>query len=106
MTKPKSYVPPDTHHRSEILHSMAERSNVQALRDLIAEMPDPVEYAMALPDQAVMDLMASQHTKGGRKAAPETLKRLRRMGLCDFKTTMLTGFGMKVYQALAGDFGE
>ena len=77
-----------------------------ALRDMIAELPDPVEYAFALPDLIVMDLMASQRTRGGRRAHPDTVKRLRRMGLCDFKTTMLTGFGMKVYQALAGDFGE
>ena len=77
----------------------AMRAKRDAQRSVIADLPDPKEYAFYLSaDLAAMLLSAT--LRESWYVTETVAKKLRPLGLCDYASTGLTGFGMAVRRAL------
>lgn len=73
-----------------------------ALAQYIADLPDPSEYALVLPEAVRSALATAYSTREGFTLLdPRTASQLRPYGLCDVPSSisngrMLTAYGMKV----------
>lgn len=80
------------------------------LRSLIADLPDPVQYARYLPSYAAAALMTARYDKQapGWYVLPDPAKILRPMGLCEagkgHSGYYLGSFGLKVFREIQKDW--
>lgn len=78
-------------------HNRAERD---ALRDYLADLPDPEQYARYLPEAFVIALRGAFLSRGSM-CVPESVARfLRPHGLVEYGGCCLTNFGNAVRKAL------
>lgn len=75
----------------------------RALRQYIAQLPDPADYAATLPLAILEMLEVCVTTRDGVRAADaRTAAALRPYGLCEVRGPMLTNFGAAVRCAALG----
>ncbi|ABD25066.1 hypothetical protein Saro_0619 [Novosphingobium aromaticivorans DSM 12444] len=82
-----------------------QRAYDRALRQHLADVPDPEEYAICLPQDVRCALAAAVMRHEGCYAYPQDIALLRPLGLCDFSSDrhrgrLLTAFGMQVRKAV------
>lgn len=80
-------------------------AEARALRQYLADLPDPAAYARYLPEDVRAALAAAQRRDDGYYAFPQDIALLRPWGLCDFSSDprrgrMLTAFGIQVRKVL------
>lgn len=63
----------------------------RAMRQYIADLPDPAEYAAELPLHVVEALQRATLGRQGWTATPGDARLLRYWGLCDFPTSTSNG---------------
>lgn len=82
------------------LHA-AEHGWRKELRGLIADLPDPKEYAYRMPSDLAEALLCAMRGEAGCYYLPREIGRhLRDYGLCDYHTYGLTAFGFAVWKVL------
>lgn len=85
---------------SEIAWAATERAaRRDALRHIIADIPDPADFARWMPLEAV-EMLLSAHLRDTWYVSREFAVYLRPMGLVGYGTTGLTAFGIAVRRAL------
>jgi hypothetical protein len=73
----------------------------RALRQFLADLPDPREVALALPGWAVEALAnATVGESGPRLSDPDRIRDLRPFGLVEYGGPYLTNFGAAVRRAI------
>jgi len=78
--------------------TQAER---RALRQFLADLPDPHEVALALPGWAIETLVHATRSENGlRLTDPDRIRDLRRFGLVEYGGPHLTNFGAAVRRAI------
>ena len=79
---------------------VAERD---AMRQFMALLPDPADFATALPS-AIVEMLETGVTSGSppRAIDARTAEALRPYGLCEVRGHMLTNFGAAVRRAALG----
>ncbi|MDP3550648.1 MAG: hypothetical protein Q8R81_09645 [Novosphingobium sp.] len=85
-----------------------QRAYDRALRQHLAEIPDPAMYARSLPEDVRHALATAVMRPDGCLAAATDIGILRPLGLCDFSSDprigrMLTAFGIAVRRAVLAD---
>lgn len=76
-----------------------------AAREALAVLPDPEDFARALPLVVADALAAAWRDPEGWKASPEGADVLRRWGLCEARGRFLTTFGTRVRGAVMREDG-
>lgn len=73
----------------------------RALRQLIADLPSPAEFARFLPSALIEALCSAWRTREGIRLSDQThIAHLRRLGLVEFGGPYLSNFGTAVRRAL------
>ena len=92
---------------NSIEHGLAivTRRGDKRLRQYLADVPNPREYAYRLPSPYAELLMSARRKHSTLMVTMAVAKDLRPLGLVDYVTTNLTAFGAAVYRELteAGD---
>ena len=91
-------------HIEQDLARITQRGD-KRLRQYLADVPDPREYAYRLPSPYAELLMSARRNHSTLMVTMSVAKELRPLGLVDYVTTNLTAFGAAVYRELteAGD---
>jgi len=85
-------------HKSDL--GETSQAEAQALRDYLADLPDPADFATALPP-ALIEALASAYRKpeGFRLSDASMAGHLRRLGLVEMGGLYLSNFGAAVRRA-------
>ena len=83
---------------------ISSRAFDQAMRQYIALLPDPADFATTLP-LAILEMLETcvKARDGVRAADARTAAALRPYGLCEVRGPMLTNFGCAVRRAALGE---
>lgn len=79
------------------------RARNDAMRHMVADLPDPAKYARYLPAAIVQMLLGATRSANGYKVYGSIAKELRPYGLCDYCSNELTNFGCAVRRALKAE---
>lgn len=82
----------------------AARARRDAMLAMLADLPEPEEYARYLPDRAVCALLGATRTADGWRIQDRSAARLcRNNGLVDMRDLHLTAFGIAVRRVLVAE---
>lgn len=89
----------------EAMWEPTHRAFNRALRQHLADLPDPTTFAASLPQDIVAALAHATRSPEGYYAHPTDVAQLRPLGLCDCSSDrqrgrLLTVFGMQVRRAI------
>ena len=71
-----------------------------AMRDIVARLPDPADYAYTLPLDVVGAMKAAYRSGSCLRVADGAVAQCRSLGLVEFGGPFLTVFGMQVRKAI------